>query len=548
MEKIIIIGAVAAGTSAAAKARRNDESAEIVVYEKDTFISYSACGTPYFIGGEIKSVEELTPRDPAFFKKKYNIDVKTGHEVLCIDSEKKTVTVKNLLTEETFTDTYDQLILATGALPNVPNVEGMEKGNVFFLRNIHDASNIATYIKKNHPQNALIVGTGFIGFEIMENFLEKGIQVTMVEKSAKITPHLDTDMATYLEEKLLTKGVNILKETTVKSIGEGEVTLSTGDVLPLDIVVIATGVRPNTTLAKTAGITLGETGAIKVDEGMRTNLPDIFACGDCVETYCAITGKPTYRPLGSTANKTGRIAGDVATGGNLVYKGHVGTGIFKCLDITVATTGLSEKEALENGFEIALCHAIKPDKPAYMQGKEMTIKAVADKATGRLLGVQIIGEKGVDKRIDVFATLITLNATVDTLFHLDLAYAPPFSTTKDPVHYTGMILDNALHQGRELITATEIQHTHEPLQIIDVRSEKNVAQKGMVQGAVNIPVAVLRQTADTLDKTRPTVTYCNKGVTGNAAQNILQGKGFTNVRNLSGGYTFYKAISKGTKK
>ena len=537
--KIVVIGAVAAGTSAAAKARRNDDFAEIIIYEKDRDISYSGCGLPYYIGGEIEDIGELTPRNSGFFKKNYDIEIKTEHEVLEIKNDQKTLVVKNLKTGEVFQDYYDKLIIATGATPFIPNVEGIQKQHVFFLRNVQNAIAIKDFIIKNKPKTAVIAGTGFIGFEVLENLLHQQMDVTIVEVADKITPNLDYDMAVYLENLLINKGIRLLKSRSITRIEETKVHLSDGQMLQADMVIMATGVRPNITLAKSIGITLGESGAIQVNVKMQTNVSDIYACGDCIETFSAITGKPVYRPLGSTANKTGRIAGDALTGGRLFYRGNLGTGIFKLFDLAIASTGLSEREALAEGFEIEICHNIKPDKPAYFKGEEMVIKAVADKKSKRLLGVQIIGTAGVDKRIDVFATLITYKATVDELFHLDLAYAPPFSTTKDPVHYTGMILDNAINGGRKLMTAKEIETMTEDIQIIDVRSVDDFNRKGSVDQAINIPHANLREKLEELDKNKVTVTYCNKGVTGNAAQNVLINHGFKNVYTLSGGHKFY---------
>ncbi|NFG61715.1 FAD-dependent oxidoreductase [Clostridium sp. CMCC3677] len=540
--RIIVIGAVAAGTSAAAKARRNDDFAEIVIYERDKDISYSGCGLPYYIGGEIKELDELTPRNPSFFKKKYNIDVFTGYEVLNINSLEKNITVKNLHTNEVFKDTYDKLVLATGASPFMPNIKGIENKNVFFLRNVQSARNIKNFIINNKPKNAVIVGTGFIGFEMLENLIEEKINVTILEKANKITPNLDEDMAQYLENELKKKDVKIIKNTDISEISEKQVILADKTVLDSDMVIMATGVRPNVDLARECKIEIGITGAIKVDNRMETNIKDIYACGDCIETFSLITGKSIYRPLGSTANKTGRIAGDALTKGNLRYKGNLGTGIFKLFDMTIANTGLSEKEALEEGYEIQICHNIKPDKPSYFHGKEMVIKAIADKKTEKILGVQIIGYEGVDKRIDVFATLITYGAKVDELFHLDLAYAPPFSTTKDPVHYTGMILDNAINNSRPIITSNELKNlteNTEKFQIIDARVPKQY-DEAHVYMAENMPHSTLRDDLDKLDKEITTVTYCNKGVTGNAAQNILINHGFKKVYNLSGGNKFYK--------
>lgn len=442
--KLIVVGAVAAGTSAAAKARRNDDFAEIIIYEKDQDISYAGCGLPYFIGGDIEDIVELTPRDASFFKKKYDILVKTGYEVIEIISERKIVSVKEMATGRVFEDHYDKLVIATGASPFIPKVEGIGRSHVFFLRNVQNAIAIKEFIQIRRPKTAVIAGTGFIGFEMLENLSGLNINVTVVEIADKITPNLDLDMATILENDLLKRGVSILKSKSIQRIDETSVLLSDGQILDADLVIMSTGVRPNTALAANAGITLGIAGSIKVNERMQTNIENIYACGDCIETFSVITGKAVYRPLGTTANKTGRIAGDALTGGDLTYKGNLSTGIFKLFNLTVASTGLSEKEATMEGYDIEISHDIKLDKPSYFHGEKMTIKAIADRKTKRLLGIQIIGTNGVDKRIDVFATLITYKATVDELFHIDLAYAPPFSTTKDPVHYTGMILENAI--------------------------------------------------------------------------------------------------------
>lgn len=542
--RILVIGAVAAGTSAAAKARRNNDKAEIIIYEKDKDISYSGCGLPYYIGGEIEDIGELTPRDPIFFKKKYNIDIFTEHEVLDINSQAKEITIRNLHTNKVFIDNYDKLVIATGAEPFMPNIRGIDRENVFFLRNVQSARNIKNFIEAKKPQHAIIAGTGFIGFEMLENLMSDGINVTIVEKENKITPNLDEDMATFLENTLRKRNITIIKNTSIVEINEGKAILDNGKELKSDMAIMATGVKPNIELAKNSGIEIGVTGAIKVTTKMETNIKDIYACGDCIETFSIVTGKPIYRPLGSTANKTGRIAGDVVTDGTLEYRGNLSTGIFKIFDITVANTGLSEKEAICEGYDIAICHNIKPDKPAYFHGREMIIKAIADKKTERILGVQIIGYEGVDKRIDVFATLITYGAKIDELFHLDLAYAPPFSTTKDPVHYTGMILDNAINKGRPIITSKEVENLineGEQIQIVDARVNKQY-NESHIDTAINISHTNLRDEVDTLNKDILTITYCNKGVTGNAAQNILINHGFKEVYNLSGGHKFYNAI------
>lgn len=539
--RIIIIGAVAAGTSAAAKARRNSESAEIVVYDKDSFISYSGCGMPYYIGGEVENADELTPRDPAFFKSKYNVDILTRHEVLSINPDQKVLKVKNLTTGEVFSDSYDKLVIATGARAVVPPIKGADGRHVFTLRNIGDMNRIKTYIDGNSPKRAVIIGTGFIGLEVCENLKKLGLEVTLLEKLPQVTPGLDSDMAVYVQDHIEKNGVPVLTGVSITEITESSVVLSGGKEIPADLVLISAGVRPNTALAEAAEIELGVSGAIRVNTKMQTSQPDIYACGDCIEQFHAVTGKPVYRPLGSTANKTGRIAEDSMTGGDLEFRGILGTGIFKIFDMTVAQTGLSEREALALGYQVQVCHNIKPNKPEYMGGREMVIKGIADRVSGRLLGAQIVGYEGVDKRIDVFVTAITFKAKVEDLFHLDLAYAPPFSTTKDPVMYTGMILDNAIHRGRPLITAQELDtlmRSGKPYTLIDARAAAQY-EKNHIETARSIPHAKVRAAAESLDKDAITVTYCNKGVTGNAAQNILLGKGVKKVYNLSGGQKQY---------
>ncbi len=541
--RILIIGAVAAGTSAAAKARRNDENAEITIYEKDRYISYAGCGMPYFIGGHISRFEELAPRDSQFFKTKYNVEVLTGHEVLSIDSAKKELQIKNIESGNLFTDHYDRLILATGARSAVPPIQGANKPHVFTLHNMVDMTEILSYIKAKGPKKGVIIGAGFIGLELCENLMDIGITVVLIERLPQVTPALDADMAIYVQGYIESKGVRVIVSADISSIEDTGVRLSDGEEIAAELVIVATGVKPNTELAQNANIVLGQTGAIKVNVKMQTSVDDVYACGDCIEHFQLVTGKPVYRPLGSTANKTGRIAGDCVTGGTLEFRGVLGTGIFKIFDMAVAQTGLSEREAIAQGIETVICHNIKPDKPEYMGGKEMTIKAIADKNSGRIIGAQIVGEAGVDKRIDVFVTAITFGAKAEDLFHLDLAYSPPFSTAKDPVMYTGMILDNAISKGRQIITADQLDKlmlSGQKYNLIDARIPEQY-DKGHIDTATNIPHENLRQLADSLDKEITAITYCNKGVTGNAAQNILLNKGFKKVYNVSGGHkTFSK--------
>lgn len=547
-KRIIIIGAVAAGTSAAAKARRNDETAEIVIYEMDEHISYSGCGLPYYIGGKVEKLEELTPRDPEFFRSKYNVDVLIRHQVLSIDAQAKTLVVRKLDDGAEFTDHYDALILATGATSIVPQIPGVDLPHVFTLRNPLSAWAIRHAIETRSPKTAVVIGSGFIGLEMVENLVHAGLLVTVVEKLPQVCPFVDPDIAPYLEDHLVKKGVTVLKGVAATEIWQNTVNLDNGTTIDADLVIMAVGVRPNTALAQSIGVELGQTRAISVNTRMQTNIPDVYACGDCAESFSIIDGRPIYRPLGSTANKMGRIAGDVVTGGSLEFRGIAGTGIFKVFDMAIAASGLNEKQACDSGYDIVVSHNIKPDKPEYYGGKEMVIKAIADRKSEKLLGVQIVGYEGVDKRMDVFVTAMTAGLTVSDLFHLDLAYAPPFSTTKDPVIYTGMILDNALHRGREIMTADTLMATDpETIQVVDARVSKQY-QEHHVDHAVNMPQATLREQMTTLDKEKPVVTYCNKGVTGNAAQNILINHGFKQVYNLSGGHKQYKTTRKSKKR
>ncbi|MFD1848955.1 MULTISPECIES: FAD-dependent oxidoreductase [Bacillaceae] len=544
--KIIIIGSVAAGTSVAAKARRNDENAEITLYNADYDISYSICGIPYFLGGEVDELETLTPRSAAWFKKRYNVDIHTRHEVIGIDTDKKSVTVKNLDTSETKQDNYDTLVFATGATPTTPPIKGGDMKHVFHVRNIQNTATINSFMVSNNPKKVTIIGAGFIGLEMAEQLTHKGLEVTIVQRSNQIMPHLDKDMASRVEEHIRDNGVNLLLNEEATVITENAVQTKSGNVIDSDIVILATGVRPNTKLAKEIGVELGASGAIKVNPKMQTNLSDIYAVGDVAESFSIITGKPIYRPLGSTANKMGRIAGDVITGGDLEHRGILGTGILRVFDLAVGYTGLSEKGAKTEGFDIEVLHNIKPSRAEYLGGKELIIKAIADRKTSQILGVQIVGEDGVDKRIDVFVTAISFKAKAEDLFHLDLAYAPPFSTTKDPVMYTGMALQNAIDKKNKLITPQELTDridSGERFQIIDARATKQY-EVSKVDGAVNIPLAKLRDEAKNLDPNIPTVTYCNKGVTGNAAQNVLKNMGFKEVFNLSGGNKNYQSFKR----
>lgn len=537
--KIIIIGAVAGGTTAATKIRRNSEEATITIYEKDVDISYSGCGLPYYIGGVTSDLTDIVPRDSRFFKEKHQIDIHTQQEVLSINRNEKSVQIKNLVTGEIYTDTYDQLILSTGASVFVPPIVGVDLDHVFFLRTVQDAARIKEFINKQQPKKAVIVGSGAIGLEMLENFNRLGIETKVVEMKELINPNLDMDMSKLLSKKLRDKGVDLRLSSEVTGISKDGVRLAGGEILEAQLVLMATGVKPNINLAKEAGITIGVSGAIEVDEFMRTSDENIYAVGDCAETYDSITGKKVYRPLGSTANKMGRICGDVITGGTMSYRGNIGTGIFRVFDLSVGTTGLSEREAREAGYNIEIVHMTKPDRPPYQGGRDMVIKAIADVESRQLLGVQIVGYEGVDKRLDVFVTLISLKGSVDDLFHLDLAYSPPFSTTKDPVHYVGMVLS-----GSSSMISSEELLQQENVQLVDARSLSDYENRGHLPGALHIPHQKLREQLESLNKDETVVVYCNSGTTGNAVLNLLKNRGFKRVFNLSGGNELYQNTKK----
>lgn len=446
--RIVVIGAVAAGTSAATKASRNNPDAEIVIYERDGDISYSGCGMPYYISGEIENYRDIVPRDAAFFKRKYNVDIHTEHEVLSINTKAKTIEIKDLSANRVFSDKYDKLIIATGARAFTPPIKGADKPHAFTLRNVADMNRIIEFHDRNSPKDATVIGSGYVGLEICESLVKLGIRVTVVEILPHVTPGLDDDIADLVQEHLEEKGVKVLTGQTVVEITDEDVIFADGSKASSDMVIMATGVRPNSELAESAGIELGVANAIKVDSKMRTNIEDVYACGDCTEHFNIVTGKPSYHPLGSTANKAGRICGDSITGGSLEFRGVLGTGIFRLFDLSIAQTGLSERNAREEGYDIAVINHTKPNKPISVGGEMMVIKAIADKTDGRLLGAQIVGKEGVDKRIDVIGTAITFGAVAEDLSHLDLAYSPPFATTKDPITYTGMILDSVISKDK----------------------------------------------------------------------------------------------------
>ncbi len=438
--KIVIIGAVAAGTSAAAKARRNAKDARIVLYDKDEYISYSGCGLPYYIGGQIEEFAGLVPRDAAYFKKQYDVDVFTRHEVLSVDTKTKTLQIKRLADGQLLQDNYDVLVLATGAVPVILPLPGKDKPHVFVLRSPSHVQALEKFLGREKPATAVIIGSGFIGMEMVESLVNRGLTVSLVEREKQLAPALEPELAASLEEYLLAKGVQIQAGRTATAIEDKAVLLDDGTAVAADLVLVAAGVRPSVQLARAMGVQLGPTGAIAVDQGLRTNLKDVYACGDCAENYLVMDGQPVYHPLGSTANKTGRVCGDVLSGGSETHRGIAGTGIYRVFDLAVASCGYTEKAALAAGYDVVTSLDKKLDKPQYMGGSALLIKAVAEKSSGRILGAQILGRSGVDKRIDVFVTALYAGLGAADLAQLDLAYSPPFAPARDPLLYTGLIL------------------------------------------------------------------------------------------------------------
>ncbi len=541
--KILVIGSVAAGTSAAAKARRNSEQCEIIVFEKGNDISYSGCGMPYMVSGLIQKRQQLTPRDAVFFKERYNVDVRVQNQVELIKPTEKSILVRDLCSNEKYTMPYDKLIICTGAMPIIPSLPGVYLPNVVALRTMADLDILLDRLQDRKPQKACVVGSGFVGLEMTESLTANGIEVTLIEKSSTVMPYLDADMAAWARLALERNGVNLVVDDEVIALegdsgGVQRVITRDGRQLKTDLVVLAVGVKPNVDLARASGIKIGSMGGILVNKYLQTSDPDIFAAGDCIETVSLITGEPIYRPLGSTANKTGRLAGHNCFGSQVAFNGVLGTSICKLFDTTIGLTGLTEKDARQHGFNPEVAHLIKPNHPEYYPGSnELVMKVIADKTSGRLLGGQVIGQEGVDKRLDVLATSIYFKANVNDLFQLDLAYAPPYSTTKDPVIYAGMVLDNSLDNDRPLIRAEELKTLLDEgrVTLIDVR-EHTQFENGHIPGAVNISLAELRSETAKINRDVPVVVYCNSGTSGNAAQNIMINSGFNPVFNLSGGY------------
>jgi len=543
--KILVVGGVAAGASAAAKARRTDEDASIVIFEKGPYVSYANCGIPYYLSGEIADREELFLVTPERFATRFNIDVRTHHEVVGIDAEAHTITVLDLAVDRRYQESYDRLILATGNEPVNLRVSGSIPGGVFSMWTVPDVDAIQEYLTEHRPTAAVVVGAGFVGLETVEALLTRGLKVTLIELRPQVLPQMDPGMTEPLVTHLRRKGVNVILGDGVVSYeddGHGRVVavlLKGGHRIECGLVITAIGVRQRADLAQAAGLKIGETGGIVVDDHMRTSVQDIYAAGDIVETVNLVTGQPTRLPLAGPANKQGRVAGANAAGGNLSFPGVLGTMIIRVCDLTAAKTGLNESEARAAGFDPLVSYTHSPDHAGYYPGAEtMMIKIIADRKDGRLLGAQIIGPKGVDKRIDVFATALMARMGIEDLENLDLAYAPPFGSAKDPAIIAGMVAANIFRNEMAVITPDELAEQMQngaKLQIVDVRTPQEYSASH-IAGAVNIPVDELRARFQEVDHERDTVVYCGIAYRAYLAYQILSQNGFKKLRNLSGGW------------
>ena len=543
--KIIIIGGVAGGATTAARIRRADESAEIILFEKGKYISYANCGLPYYIGGVIQEREKLFVQTPEAFSNRFHIDVRTESEVIAINREKKSVTVR-AINGSTYEESYDKLLLSTGASPVRPPLRGIDLNGIFTLRNVADTDKIKSYIQTHNPQKAVVVGAGFIGLEMAENLHAQGAEVSIVEMGNQVMAPIDFSMAALVHQHLMDKGVNLYLEQAVDSFEqEGKrlkVNFKNGHSILADIVILSIGVRPETSLAKAAQLTIGPAGGIAVNDYLQTSDSSIYAIGDAIEYRHPITGKPWLNYLAGPANRQGRIVADNILGSQIPYEGAIGTSIAKVFDMTVASTGLPAKRLRLEKIDY-VSSTIHPSSHAgyYPNALPMSIKITFDKQTGRLYGAQIVGYDGIDKRIDEFALVIKHNGTIYDLLSIEQAYAPPFSSAKDPVALAGYVAENILSGKVSLCYWRDLKDSKpESTILLDIRTQDEYAL-GSLPGAINIPLDELRERMNELPKDKAIITFCAVGLRGYLAYRILVQHGFTNVKNLSGGLKTYKA-------
>lgn len=545
--RVLIVGGVAGGATAAARIRRLDENAEITVFERSGYISYANCGLPYYIGDVITDPEELTLQTPESFFSRFRINMKVHHEVTKIHPDQKTISVKNLETGEEFEESYDKLILSPGAKPTQPRIPGVGMEKVFTLRTVEDTFRIKEYISKHQPKSAVLAGGGFIGLELAENLKKLGMDVTIVQRPKQLMNPFDADMASFIHSEIRKHGVKLALGHTVEGFEEkdGGVDILLKDEMPLhaDMVVLAIGVTPDTYLAKEAGLKLGIKGSIVVNDRMETSIPDIYAAGDAVQVKQYVTGQDALISLAGPANKQGRIIADNICGGDSRYTGSQGSSVIKVFDMTAATTGINETNARKAGLDVDTV-ILSPMSHAgyYPGGKVMTMKVVFEKETYHLLGAQIVGYEGVDKRIDVLAAAIHGRMKATELKDLDLAYAPPYSSAKDPVNMAGFMIDNI---SKGILKQWHLEDI-DPLPrdgsvtLLDVRTVREFGN-GHIEGFINIPVDELRERLDEIEKDKPVYVICQSGLRSYIGTRILEGNGYT-AYNFAGGFRFYDAV------
>ena len=544
-KKLLIIGGVAGGATAAARARRLDEHAEIIVFDRGEHISFANCGLPYYIGQVIKDRDDLLVTTKDAFSRRYNIDVRNFSEVVAIDRDRKIVSVKVIGTGEIYEESYDKIILSPGAEPVRPPLEGIESKKIFNLRNIPDSDRIKNYLDQKKPGTAVIVGGGFIGLEMAENLVRRGLKTTIIEMLDQLMAPLDFEMAGLVQAHLKEKGVRCILGKGVASFSEkgGQVIVTTSDGknYESDLVILSIGIRPENRLARDSGLEIGQRGGIKVDGTMRTSDPDIYAVGDAVEVRDFVTGMPTMTALAGPANKQGRIAADNAMGRRSLFKGTLGTAVVKVFELTVASTGANEKvlSGLNAPYQVSYTHS--GSHASYYPGAEtMAIKLIFLPSTGKILGAQIVGKEGVDKRIDVIATAIRGAMTVYDLEELELAYAPPYSSAKDPVNVAGFVAANILKGDMDQIQWKELSNIDRDNDIlIDLRDKKEIEVSGGIEGASHIPIDDLRGRLSELETNKHYIPFCAAGLRAYLGHRILVQNGFQS-RNLSGGYITYR--------
>ena len=545
MQKVLIVGAVAGGASAAARLRRLDERAQIIMFERGEYISFANCGLPYYIGGIIQKRHRLLLWSPEEMKARFNIDVRINSEVIAIDPLKKTVTVKSA-SRGIYEESFDKLVLSPGAKPIRPNIPGIESDKIFTLRNIPDTDRLKAYIENNNVKNVTVVGGGFVGVEMAESLAEKGLEVTLVEAAPHILGFLDDTIAAICEQELHDNGVGLILSQTVKFFEEDDgyirATLASGQTIYSDIVILAIGVTPDTEFLKNSGITLSPTGHIIVDDFMRTNFESIYAAGDAVEVTDFVTKKKTNVPLAGPANKQGRIIADNIAGIKTKYRGSLGTAVIKVCNLTAACTGANEKTLIKNGVSYQTTYLHPHTHSGYYPNASfMTMKLLySEKERGCILGCQAVGRSGVDKRIDVIATAMRFGGSIYDLAELELTYAPPYSSAKDPVNMAGFIAQNELRGMTENITLKNMAlrsasaENNTTTMLVDVRTKKEF-EDGHLKGAVNIPVDEIRARLGEFDKEKDIILYCQVGIRGYVANRILAQNGIQ-AKNLAGGY------------